>query len=128
MNNGLDPAQIERFEIYVDGEKVNEEREEMYKSAFHRIFQNALFDRTNYAYLNAGYAIPAGERIMLYGVKFTGGIPTSEELMEAINKKIILNIHYRSFYDDEFIYEFRQGETSTVPKSSWIHRLALWRK
>jgi hypothetical protein len=130
MNNGLGPAQIERFEIYVDGKKVDKEREEMYESAFRLIFPKASFKCTNYAYLNAGYAIPAGKEITLYGIEFKEGTPTDKEFMETINIRVSLNIHYRSFYDDEFIHEFRQGKTSTsaIPKSSWIRRLASWRK
>lgn len=100
MNNGLGPAFINKFQIYLAGQPHEA------KAAVASVLKG-LQVNTSITTLGDDYAMPAGETRNLLSVSFPC---KSEEELEAVAEKLNildLELHYSSAYGKKFVYDSR---------------------
>lgn len=101
MNNGLGPAFIEKFEVFLDGAKI--EPEEAYEALF-----SGLKGHTSYTNLGVNYAMPAGEARDL--LVYTFPCMSDTELQNMFNylDRLDLKIVYKCGYGKRKTYDSRK--------------------
>lgn len=104
LNNGIGPAFIESFEIFVDGKLITGERHEPIEKALKIIFPHYKL-KQECSFVAKGYSMSVNERVCLISLQFSGDtLPRQEEFDHAINRVKLL-IHYKSIYDEFFSYD-----------------------
>lgn len=100
-NIGIGPALINRFDLYVDGEKVQKVGLEKIDEAVRLLFPVGNYRIQYRAYLTKGGALSVDQRQMLVHLVFpAGGVPDPTTLEQA-KKRIKLKVEYQSIYEDE---------------------------
>ncbi len=100
-NNGLGPAKIKSFGIYVDGQKITGMFLEPHKKALAIVFQNYQFYFDSGTYLGVGYMMPANQEKDLVAIRFTGEKKPTEAEVEHALKRARVVIKYESIYKEE---------------------------
>lgn len=102
QNNGLGPACITKFQVYLDGEPC--EQEIAFKSALGELYSNSHF-----VSLGDTYVMPQNESVVLLEVVFkTNSSNQIEIIEERITNRLGLLIHYESIYGDSFVLDLRK--------------------
>lgn len=102
MNNGLGPAFINKFQVYLSGQPSE-------ANAAVTTLLKGLKVNTSITTLGDDYAMPPGETRNLLSVVFPCN---SEEEMEAVAEKLNaldLELHYSSSYGERFVYDSRRA-------------------
>ena len=104
INNGIGPAHIKSFSIFVDGQRVAGENLEPHIKCLNIIFSGYEFSWYG-SYLGVDYMMPSNEQKALVAFKFTGQkIPNPIEL-DHILKRARLVINYESIYEEKFKFD-----------------------
>ena len=104
VNNGIGPALIKSFQIYVDGIVVEGVGPKMIDNTLKKLFPNAGYTAKQ-SYLAPGYMMPANEKRPLVDVvSKRQGVPSPQDV-EAAQKRIRLVIDYQSIYQDKYRYD-----------------------
>src|SRR5450830_778804 len=86
INNGMGPAQINSFNIYVDDKKIQGEYTDQNHRCIDILFSGYTYEQYS-SYLGIGYMMPAKEEKVLLAVKFTGSNIPSLELIRSSAKR-----------------------------------------
>lgn len=103
INNGLGPAIIENFEVFLDGKLIQGEGTEPIAKALNILFPNVGF-QAHQTHMANGYCMAAKEECRILAIKFKAPVPLAEEAIEHAFQRADLIIKYRSFYEEEFTY------------------------
>lgn len=105
LNNGIGPALIKCFIVYVDGHEVKGQDLEIVRKAVNLLFPNYNHTIPYNALLAEGYMMAANENRCLVSVNFTGpNTPTDAEIEHA-TKRVRILIKYESIYGDGDEYD-----------------------
>lgn len=107
INNGVGPAHIKSFSIYVDGQKMTGEALEPHGKCLNIIFADYPFSWYG-AYLGVDYMMSSNEQKDLIAIKFTGEKLPSDLEIEHRSKRARIVIDYESIYEEKFIYDSEQ--------------------
>lgn len=100
-NIGIGPALIERFDVYVDGDKVQKSGLEKIDESVRLLFPAVGYKIQYRAYLTKGGALSVDQRQMLVHLVFPAGDVPDPTVLEQAKKRIKLKIEYQSIYEDE---------------------------
>ena len=101
LNNGIGPALIESFYIYVDGQLISGESTEPIEKALKILFPQYQYT-SGQSFVAKGYMMAEKEARNLVTIVFQGEkVPTPVEVEHA-TKRARLLIKYKSIYGDEF--------------------------
>lgn len=104
MNNGVGPALIKKFQIYVDAQQVQGLHLELIRKSIKLLFPNYPYNLEN-SYLSDGYMMSPKEVRDLVVIQFLGpNLPAPEEIEHA-SKRIRILIEYESIYKEVFVYD-----------------------
>lgn len=104
INNGVGPALIKKFQIYIDDRQVQGLHLELIKKAIKILFPNYLYNLSN-CYLSNGYMMAPKEARDLVDIQFLGpNFPSPEEIDHA-SKRVKIFIEYESIYQEQFEYD-----------------------
>ncbi len=106
MNNGIGPALIESFSVQVDGTAIPGEETEAVNQAMKIVFRSFNY-RVHVAQLAKGYSMPQNERRVLVSLRFVGPEFPTDKLVERAFERCDLEIKYKSFYEEQFVYSSR---------------------
>lgn len=110
LNNGIGPALIKVFKVYVDTHEINGQDQEVIRKAVRILFVNYDHVVPYSSYLSEGYMMSAKEVRCLARIEFIGqSYPTSEEIDHA-GKRVKVYIEYESIYNDKFVYDSSEFE------------------
>ncbi len=127
LNNGIGPALIKNFSIYVDDRLVDgyEDGTKAIKKALKILFPNYTYDSYR-SYVGPGYMMAPKESRTLVRVQFTGKLtPPPEEVDRTINRaKLIIN--YESIYEEAFRLD--SSEKILNPKTNRKEIMSDWHK
>ena len=102
-NNGLGPAIIESYEIFVDGKKCEGECEEKIKSILKNLnikrIQHRSFTPSN------NQAISINEKLILLEFEKQGLSESNKERLKSSKNSIEFQIKYKSIYGDNFTFQ-----------------------
>lgn len=101
-NNGLGPAFINKFQIFVKGQEC--EAESAIKATL-----GALAANSSHTILGDDYAMPHNEEKVLLSVTFPSKSWEEIEAVEERLNRLDLLIHYSSAYGDKFILDSRRN-------------------
>lgn len=100
MNNGLGPAFIDKFQVYLSGQACEP------KAAINSILKGMRVN-TTITSLSDQYAMSSGEVRNLLAVIFPCSTDEDMEKMEQKLDKLDLEIQYSSAYGEKFVYDSR---------------------
>lgn len=104
LNNGIGPALIKNFQVFLDGHEVPGEDLEIMQKALKIIFPN-YNHHANGSYLSEGYMMSPKESRSLVSLQFLGpNFPRKEEIDHA-NKRVKVLIEYESIYKEKHVYD-----------------------
>lgn len=105
LNNGIGPALIKCFKVYVDSHEVEGQDLEIVRKAVKLLFPNYNYTIPYNSFLSEGYMMTAKEERCLVSISFTGpNFPTDAEIEHA-TKRVRIFISYESIYKDSFDYD-----------------------
>jgi len=113
INNGLGPAVIDDFVVYVDGTRISGHGTEPIEKALKIIFPNLAY-QSHHSYVAKGYSMAPKERCTIVAIQFAGPQVPSLEFVEHAFNRGDLEISYKSFYE-EFFHLSTQKEKSNKP-------------
>jgi hypothetical protein len=108
INNGIGPAIVESFDLFVDGQKIVANDDQKWEYASKKLFALAGDDKPpkHFGYgvfnLSKGYCIPSRERIVLFSIKFTMNL--SDMIQKSLDRSRAVVV-YRSLYKDKYTYD-----------------------
>ena len=109
MNNGIGPAMIESFELFVDGKRISGEQSEPITRALIILFPGYEY-KPHQSYFAKGYVMAEKEKRRIVEVRFIGDkTPSPEEIDHAV-KRCRLKITYQSMYGKVFCLDSDEGE------------------
>lgn len=99
-NNGLGPAIIDNFTIYVDDYLVNTQA----ASTWLEVIDKLELDRSwiTYNWLEPGYAIRPDETVWLIAISETDQTVENINLLKNVLPRLRIQIEYHSIYEDPF--------------------------
>jgi hypothetical protein len=104
MNNGVGPALIQSFRVYVDNQELLGTESDLIDTAIKMLFSQSGYDSHN-AFLSKGYMMAANDRHELIKIKFSNpNVPRVEEVENAY-KRIRIVIEYVSIYNDKYAFD-----------------------
>ena len=104
INNGIGPALIQTFQVFVDGHEIVGQDLEIIRKALKILFPNYVYNSYN-SFLSQGYMMSPKESRCLLEIQFTGNqFPTPEEIEHA-TKRTKIYIKYESIYKEKLIYD-----------------------
>lgn len=104
LNNGIGPALIKTFQVFVDGHEVKGQDLEVIKKALKILFPNYQYSVYN-SYLSEGYMMAPKEIRSLLNILFSQpSLPKPEEIEHA-TKRVRIVISYESIYKEKLIYD-----------------------
>jgi hypothetical protein len=104
LNNGIGPALIRIFCVYVDGQGIGGEGPEPIEKALKILFPTYAY-RSSQAFMAPGYMMSPKESRSLVAVQFLGPpLPKQEEVDHATRRTRLL-IEYESIYGDEHVLD-----------------------
>ena len=111
LNNGIGPALIKYFKVYVDSHEVKGQDLEIVRKAVKLLFPNYNFTIPYNSFLSEGYMMAANENRCIVSINFTGpNLPTDIEIEHA-TKRVRILIKYESIYKDSAEYDSSKFET-----------------
>ena len=104
INNGIGPAFVRSFKVFVDGHLIPGENYEPLQKALKILFPQ--YEHSSHqSFLGDGYSMAANEVRPLLSVQFIGpSFPKPEEIEHALKRGRLL-IGYVSIYDEEFKFD-----------------------
>jgi hypothetical protein len=104
LNNGIGPALINNFQVFVDGHQVKGDDLELIKKSLKLLFPQYQYNAYN-SYLSEGYMMAPKESRNLVMIQFFGpNFPKPEEI-EHSTKRVKILIEYESIYREKFKYD-----------------------
>lgn len=100
-NNGLGPAVITDFILYVDGRRMSGDGAKPIEKALKILFQDYPY-RSQHTGLGDGYVMAAKDKCNILAIKFIGPLIPSEEFVEHAFNRGDIEILYKSFYEEKF--------------------------
>jgi hypothetical protein len=101
INNGLGPALIEEFTVRVDGKVIDGRGAEPIEKGLKILFPAHEYV-SHHGFVGKGYAMGPKQRCTIVAIQFSStGIP-SREIVEHAFKRGVLEVKYKSFYDELF--------------------------
>lgn len=107
MNNGLGPAFINSFQVYLSGQPLDA------MDTAERLLKG-LTVNTSITTLGDDYAMPSGEARTLLSVAFRCESQNDLEKMAAHLDQLDLELHYSSAYGESFTYDTRESLKTRV--------------
>lgn len=105
LNNGIGPALIKVFKVYVDSHLIEGKHLDIIRSAVKILFANYNHEITYNSFLAEGYMMSAKEGRCLVAINFVGPeYPTDEEINHA-EKRVKIYIEYESIYNEKDSYD-----------------------
>lgn len=106
MNNGVGPALIKTFQIFVDGRKVESQDLGLMEKTLEILFPTSVYKYSSYkSYLSDGYMMATNEKRNLVSIQFVGqNFPTPEEI-KRISDRVKIIIEYESIYRQKLTYD-----------------------
>lgn len=101
INNGIGPAVIQNFRMYVDGQLIQGEDSELVKKALKILFPNTNYN-SHQSYFAKGYVMAEKEKRPLVAVAFHGENVPSPETVDHAMKRSRLVLEYQSMYGQSF--------------------------
>lgn len=104
INNGIGPALIKSFKIFVDGHQIQGKDLELIQKCLKLLFP--AYEYTSYnCYLSEGYMMAPKEKRDLVVIQFLGPTFPSPEEIEHATKRVKIFVEYESIYKDKFVYD-----------------------
>ena len=104
VNNGVGPALIKTFQVFVDGAEIKGDTSELVEKATKILFSNYEYQSAN-SFLSNGYMMAEKNKHEVLSIKFIGQKkPSYQEYRQTIERARLL-IEYESIYKDKFIYD-----------------------
>ncbi|MGB7814820.1 MAG: hypothetical protein WBL28_00545 [Methylotenera sp.] len=104
MNNGIGPALIKTFLVYIDGVEIKGQESETVEKATAILFGNYPYASGN-GFLNKGYMMAEKSKHGILSIRFTGANrPNYQEFQQTIKRARLL-IEYESAYKEKFSYD-----------------------
>jgi hypothetical protein len=101
MNNGLGPAFIESFEVYLDGELIPGNYEEPLREVLRRLFPEEKYT-SHQAFVGTHHSIPANSNLEVVRFDFDDPSPRHLEQVRKGFARADLVVKYQSAYEEEF--------------------------
>jgi hypothetical protein len=108
INNGIGPALVERFDLFVDGTLIDAKDDQKWEQALWKIFGAVANSDPpkHFGYgvfnLTKGYCIPSRDHLNLFTIRFT--MDMSQEIQRSLDRSRAVLI-YRSLYKDTYTYD-----------------------
>lgn len=104
VNNGIGPALIKAFRIFVDGIEIKGSESELVENATKMLFGNYEYQSSN-CFLTNGYMMADKNKHEVFSIKFIGQRkPNFQEYKQTIERARLV-IEYESIYKDKFIFD-----------------------
>ena len=103
-NNGLGPAVIKSFKIFLNGTELNIQSSEQAGKKLKEILEGKVFDHST-TILNNGYHVPAGEKRIIFAVRFPINEKQTVKDFQQKLENLSLTIEYESIYGQKFKYD-----------------------
>jgi hypothetical protein len=100
LNNGVGPANIKEFKVYVDGVQIAADEEDLIEQALRALFSEYKFDLLHSSYFLPDYMMGAGEKRVLLHILFDRQSSPSREIVNQLMSKARLKIVYESIYQE----------------------------
>jgi hypothetical protein len=104
MNNGIGPALIKAFQVFVDGVEIKGNESELVEKATKKLFSNYEYQSAN-CFLSNGYMMAEKNRHEIFSIKFIGQKKLNYKEYKQTIERARLVIEYESIYKDKFIYD-----------------------
>ena len=104
LNNGIGPALIRKFQIFVDGHEIKGQSLELIEKALGVLFPNYTYNSYK-AYLSEGYMMAPKENRNLVKIQFLGSNFPSPVEIEHATKRVKILIEYESIYKEKQTYD-----------------------
>ena len=104
INNGIGPAHIKSFSIFVDGQRMSGENLEPHIKSLNIIFSDYEFSWYG-SYLGVDYMMPSNQEKDLIAIKFTGQKTPTRLEVDHRAKRVQIVIDYESIYEQKFKYD-----------------------
>jgi hypothetical protein len=104
LNNGVGPALIKTFKVFVDGHEIKGQEDEPMQKALKLLFPQYIY-QSNQSFMSDGYMMSPKESRNLVTIKFTGSnLPKTEEIEHAKNR-VNISIRYESIYRESQTFD-----------------------
>ena len=104
MNNGIGPALIKAFQVFVDGVEIKGPDSELVDKATKRLFGGYNYQTAN-CFLSSGYMMGEKNKHEIFCIKFTGQRKLNYQEYKQTIERARLVIEYESIYKDKFIFD-----------------------
>ena len=104
LNNGVGPALIKSFQIYVNEQEIKGKEDELVKKAFKILFPTYPSE-PDYAYMTTGYMMPPGGECHLVTATFSAPIASVKEEIEYAKGSVRIVIQYESIYQEQQTFD-----------------------
>jgi hypothetical protein len=104
MNNGLGPAVIKEYKIFLDGSQLDIKNSDQAEKELEILLQGKEFNRMA-TVLNKGYYVPPGEKRIVLSISFPVNEKQKIEDFLATLERLSLSIEYESTYGQKFTYD-----------------------
>lgn len=101
MNNGLGPAFIESFDVYLDGELIPGNYEEPIRELLRRLFPDEKYT-SHQAFVGKHHAMPANSKLEIVRFAFDDPSPKHLEQVRKGFERADLVVKYQSAYEEKF--------------------------
>lgn len=109
LNNGIGPALIKSFQIFVDGHEIKGQDLEILQKALKIAFPQYSYHSYN-SFLSEGYMMSPKESRNLLTIQFLGpNFPSKEEIDHAA-KRVKIIIEYESIYEEKYAFDSSKFE------------------
>lgn len=106
INNGLGPAIIKSFQIYLDGNRLEIKSSTQMEDALKKVLHDKKLITTSATFLGKNYAMPAKESKDIVIVNFV--LERDNEFEEIVSRlKFDLVVEYESIYGDKDVFDSR---------------------
>ncbi|MGB2833314.1 MAG: hypothetical protein WBC07_10210 [Methylotenera sp.] len=104
MNNGIGPALIKAFQVFVDGIEIKGNESELVDKATKKLFGDFEYQSAN-CFLSSGYMMAEKNKHEIFSIKFIGQRKLNYQEYKQTIERARLVIEYESIYKDKFIYD-----------------------
>ena len=104
LNNGIGPALIKNFLVFVDSHEVKGQDAVIIRKALKILFPNYEYSVYN-SFLSEGYMMAPKEGRCLINIQFSGKVFPAPEEIEHATKRVKIVIRYESIYKEKLIYD-----------------------
>lgn len=104
MNNGLGPAIIDAFDVFLDGQKIPSYRSADIEAKVAEVLDGQT-SKTSVTTLGSGYSMPKDQTRTLLEVRFPATTQNDIERIEKRLTRFSLVIRYSSMYGDRYTFD-----------------------